>query len=194
MKRADIKAGVIYATRSSYGPPAPIMFLEDAAAGIYSRQRDGGIHQHEENKYTKARKSRGWSDNSIGYAAVVGAGLYAAAEQDEQTLLSSLDPAAELELFRGGQKPSAVALRFTITTSLSQITDWDDEMARYRARQDADRAKVAASQAKAARRTALMETLADLGVTSQRSHDPRYIDISLDEADKLVALLQAKEN
>lgn len=37
MKRSSIKAGVVYAVKSSYGPPSPIVFLEDGAAGLYTR-------------------------------------------------------------------------------------------------------------------------------------------------------------
>lgn len=35
MKRNDIKAGVVYAVKSSYGAPSPIVFLEDGVAGLY---------------------------------------------------------------------------------------------------------------------------------------------------------------
>ena len=193
MKRTSIKAGVVYAVKpgSDYGTPSPVLFLEDRAAGIYSRKRDGGVHQHEETSYTKAHKGSGWNDTSIGYAAVVQD--WVTSGTDPAPLPWSLDAAAELARFRAGDKPSVAGLRFDIITSLGKIAPWDATVAEQAAREaarEADRAKVAENRD---RTEAAREGLRALGIDTGYSFSTAKIELPVWEVEKLLAMLRDRE-
>jgi len=187
MKRTDIKAGVIYASKSSYGPPGIVVFLEDGAAGLYERQRHGeGIRKVDE-KYSKAKRGSGWSETTKGYAAIVPRGVTPA---EALGLLSAIDPARELERFRATEHPSAEGLEFDIRYTLTDISGlYAEEKAAYDAREAADRAarqrKQEADRAASARRRSIVEALNAYGIGA-RDNAVGKVELSLDEAEKLL--------
>lgn len=192
MKRTDIRAGVVYAIKHDRGAPSPVMFLEDRAAGIYSRQRGGGIRQRAEDSRTKAHRGHGFSDETIGYAAVV---------QDWTTPGTSpaqppwnLDPAAELEQFRGGGSPSAQGLRFDLITSLGKVAPWDETVAEDEARRAAGQAAREKSDAHRARVQAARDGLAEFGIDAGYSFGNAKIELAVWEVEKLLALLRGRED
>jgi hypothetical protein len=191
MKRTDIRAGVVYAVKNDRGAPSPIMFLEDRAAGIYSRQRGGGIRQEQENSYTKAHRASGWSGNSIGYATVVMDWMTAGT--NPAPLPWNIDPATELERFRAGEPPSVPGLRFDITTSLAKIVRWDEAEAENEARQAAEREAAAKSAEARARLDAAREGLRALGIDTGYSFASYKIELPVWEVEKLLAMLRDRE-
>ena len=188
MKRTDIKAGVIYASRSSYGPPGIVVFLEDGAAGLYERQRHGpGVREVEENKYTKAKRGSEWSETTKGYAAIA---TRRDAEGDALALLGAIDPARELERFKAGEHPSVEGLEFDIRYTLTDISGlYAEEKAAYDAKEAAEQAarrrKAEADRAASARRRGIVEALSTYGITA-KDNAAGKIELSLDEAEKLL--------
>lgn len=194
MKRTDIKAGVVYAIKSSYGAPSPIVFLEDGAASLYQRDPYGkqGIRKLTEDKHTKAKRGSGWSETTRGYAAITARWD---PKRDALSLLAAIDPASELARFVASESPSVEGLEFSIHYTLSDITGlYADEKAAYDARQEAERAarsrKDEAERAASARRRDITEALSAYGIEA-RGNERGRIELSPDEADKLVALLRA---
>jgi hypothetical protein len=204
MKRSDIKAGVVYAVKSAYGPPGPIVFLEDGAAGLYQRDHySSKVKQLAESKFSKAGRG-GAFESGRGYAAVVrdyaapGPGVKA----DPLPAMRALDCAAELERFRAGERPSAAGLRFEIVTSLNQVAGlYDEELAAYEARREAERAanrrKQAENKAARDRADAILDRLNALGVDGEavsKGREPwSHICISVADAEKFLALLRDRE-
>ena len=196
MKRNDIKAGVVYAIKGSYGPPSPIVFLEDGAAGLYGR-RDygrGPIRQLTENSYTKAKRGSGFSDSARGYAAMQVNGGSRIKDADAAEAMRAADPAAELVRFLADERPSADGLRFAIITSLNQIGGlYDEELAAYReAKRAADRrasGERAAIDARAARVTAAVEALSAYCIRAGGDTGGQ-VKLSVDEAEKLLDMLR----
>ena len=188
MKRTDIKAGVIYASKSSYGPPGIVVFLEDGAAGLYERQRHGpGVREVEENKYTKAKRGSGWSETTKGYAAIA---TRWDAKGDALALLGAIDPARELERFKAGEHPSVEGLEFDIRYTLTDISGlYAEEKAAYDAKEAAEQAarrrKAEADRAASARRRSITEALSAYGITA-KDNAAGKIELSLDEAEKLL--------
>lgn len=199
MKRTDIRAGVVYAVKSSYGPPSPIVFLEDGAAGLYGRggYGRGEIRKLEENSYTKAKRGSGFSDSARGYAALKASWQREFSNADAAQQMSAADPAAELARFLADEKPSAPALEFEIVTSLSQINGlYNEELAAYEAQQQGEReARRRHAEQKAAaaeRAVSLKESLSAYGIRVTMATDEGFF-LKLDEADKLLALLRDRE-
>ena len=201
MKRTDIKAGVVYAIKSSYGPPSPIVFLEDGAAGLYGRSNygQGPIRKLEENKHTKAkagRAGRGFSDSARGYAAINTSWSSKVSLADMIGQIRSASPDAELARFLAGKQPSVEGAGFEIVTSLGQIDGlYAEELAAYNARIEAEHA---ASRRKADEQTALaerigtaVEGLSAYGIRAKGAWKSEQVELSADEAEKLVALLRA---
>ena len=192
MKRTDIKAGVIYASKSSYGPPGIVVFLEDGAAGLYERQRHGaGILKVAENKYTKAQRGSGWSTATRGYAAIVARGVTPA---EALGLLSTIDPARELEHFKAAGHPSVEGLEFGIRYTLTDISGlYADEKAAYDAKEAAEQAarrrKAEADRAASARRRSIAEALSTYGITA-KDNAAGKIELSLDEAEKVLGKIR----
>ena len=188
MKRTDIKAGVIYASKNSYGPPGIVVFLEDGAAGLYERQRyGGGIRKVDENKWTKAKRGSGWSETTKGYAAIAG---HWDAKGEVLGLLSAIDPARELERFLAGEHPSVEGLEFDIRYTLTDISGlYAEEKAAYDAKEAAEQAarrrKAEADRAASARRRGIVEALSTYGITA-KDNAAGKIELSLDEAEKLL--------
>jgi hypothetical protein len=141
MKRTDIRAGVVYAVRSSYGPPVPVVFLEDGAAGLYGRDSYGrGPYRRLDGNFYKATAGKGLGSPARGYAALERNGGSGIPNADAAELLRAADPVAELARFLADGKPSAEGLRFAIVTSLGQIGGpYDEELAAYSAAKDAER-------------------------------------------------------
>ena len=191
MKRTSIKAGIVYASKSDHGSPSPVMFLEDGAAGIYSRQRGGSIRQQTETSYTKAHRGRGWSDESIGYAAVVQDWITPGTKP--ALLPWALDPAAELERFRAGGKPSVPGLKFDIITSLGKIGPWGAAVAEHEARLAAKREAEQKAEAGRVRAKAAHDGLRALGISARLSFSTHRIELDIWEAEKLLDMLREQE-
>jgi hypothetical protein len=215
VKRSDIKAGVVYAVHSSYGSPSPVVFLQDAAAGLFQRQRGGLIKDYTGQKWAKAHQGRGWSSYSMGYAAVKPsrAGSFnvesgGMSHQARIQALHGLDTAAELQLFKEGKDPSVAGVEFEIVSSLGKIRgEYEAESIAYDAAQAAERLsrerKDAASQARRDRTQAAANALAkaagawadeeefsDLARFSAGLTDrPGRIAMSVEDAERLAALL-----
>ena len=195
MKRTDIKAGVIYASKNSYGPPGIVVFLEDGAAGLYERQRHGkGIRKVDENKWTKAKRGSGWSETTKGYAAIAG---HWDAKGEVLGLLSAIDPARELERFLAGEHPSVEGLEFDIRYTLTDISGlYAEEKAAYDAKEAAEQAarrrKAEADRAASARRRSITEALSAYGIGA-RDNAAGKVELSLDEAEKLLDKIRELE-
>ena len=200
MKRTDIRAGVVYAVKSSYGPPSPIVFLEDGARGIYSRSPYGrGAPVERDPKRYKPKRGRGWEGTDCGYAAIRGG---SAREGEAAELLRSVDLPAELARFLADKMPTADGLSFEIVTGLGKIDGlYDEELAAYEARQEAERAerKREQGEAEAARNRADAITFrlsafdVDAEAVSKDREHWSHIVIPVADAEKLLALLAAKE-
>lgn len=192
MKRTDIRAGVVYAIKSSYGPPGAVVFLEDGAAGLYERQPHGaGVRKLEENRYTKAKRGSGWSETTKGYAAIV-------APVAALDVLAAINPARELERFLANERPSSDDLEFSIRYTLTDVSGlYAEEKAAYDAKEAADREarrrKDEAARAASARRRSILEALDAYGIGA-RDNAAGKIELSLDEADKLIAMLRDRES
>lgn len=192
MKRKNIKAGVIYAVKSSYGgSPSPVVFLEDGAAGLYRRGHDGTrFVQAAEDKYTKAKKGTGWTETTYGYAAVVRDGT-ATLPGGALGALAAIDASAELERFRTIGRPASGLLRFALITSLARIASWDDAVAEYKAARAADRKRWDETNARTQRQTAVLAGLQDLGL-SVSAREQGAVGMSLEAAERLLAMLSEK--
>jgi hypothetical protein len=199
MKRTDIRAGVVYAIKSSYGAPAPIVFLEDGAAGLYGRGNygRGAPRKLDEDKYTKARAGKGFSDSDRGYAAIEARRPREITDAAAALLMSEINPQAEMSRFLADERPSEEGLRFVIVTSLTQIGGlYDEELAAYEARKEAERAadqrKSDERGARIARIKAAIEALSAYGIRATGAWGEGQVELSPDEAEKLLALLAAK--
>lgn len=187
MKRTNIRAGVVYAIKSSYGPPVPVVFLEDGAATVYDKPIGAtGYRAHPEG--TKARAGRGWSESSLGYATV---GKYWDVRLSDALPDLHLKTASELKSFRDGGKPASSRLEFRLLTSLSRVVPWDEAVAEYEARTAHDRQRMKAADQMQIRRNTAIAALAGLGITAAPG-DPGTVMLTLDEAEKVLRLA-AKE-
>ena len=200
MKRTDIRAGVVYAVKSSYGPPSPIMFLEDGAAGIYSRGNFGRGAPRKLPADYKAKAGRGLSDSGRGYAAIRRNSVGDLTTDEAVERLGAIDPAAELARFLADESPAVDGLRFEIVTSLGQITGlYAEAVTQYEAERKAERERRDQREAALAtawqRAASIRDGLAELGIRSTvvSADYGGSISLSLDEAEKLFALLAAKD-
>jgi hypothetical protein len=200
VKRTDIRAGVIYAVKSSYGAPSPIVFLEDGAAGLWTRERYHAEHIRPATyPGAKARAPKSF-DPPIGYAAVIKS-WGDATPADVLEALSTLDPATELERFRTGARPHSEALGFTILTTLGQIAGpYDEALAEYEAARKSQREREEEATAlQQARRKRVKDARATLaaatGISSgyvQDSYGHDGIFITIEDTERLLALLAEK--
>ena len=194
MKRTDIRAGVVYAVKSGYGPPSPIVFLEDGAAGLYSRGDYGrGAPAERDPRIWKAQRGSGYGTSDCGYAAMIRSGASGLMYEDAAAAMAAADPGAELARFLADERPSGEGLMFSIVTSLGQISGlYDEELAAYNAAKEAERARERRLSeeraAESARRLGLVEALSAYGIRA-RDNSAGKIELSPDEADKLIALL-----
>jgi hypothetical protein len=200
MKRTSIKAGVVYAVRSSYGAPAPIVFLEDGAAGLYGRGNygRGPYRKLAESSHTKAGRGKGFSESDHGYAVMERSKVGDASDAEAAEQMRAASPEAELARFLADESPSADGLRFAIVTSLSQIGGpYDEELAAYSARVEAEKAaerrKSDARTVLAERITAAIEGLSAYGIRATGAWAAEQVELSVDEAEKLLALLRDRE-
>lgn len=152
MDRADIKAGVIYASHHSYKDgqsedwPRPVVFLEDGAATLYGRWVERTAH-------ASARQT-GWSTPRAARTRLRGGAAEPGMDGDQQfgypvvrlsqgetpfdvalAAMRRMDPAAELRRFLGGRyAPSFEGGYFDFVTDLDSIHgQYDFELAIYRA-------------------------------------------------------------
>ena len=188
MQRKAIKAGVIYAIKSDYGSPKPIVFLEDGAAGLYVRDRiSRKVRKVTETGHTRARKGIGYLSPDYGYAAIR-TRLDAA---DAISLIGSIGPAAMLSRFLADETPGVEGLEFEIVCSLGQIIPWAEAVAEFEGRRDADRKRTAETQARAERQRGIISAFAAFGVRVSASGS-EYVGLRLDEAERLLALLNGE--
>jgi hypothetical protein len=191
MIRKNIKAGVVYARESQYGRPTPIVFLEDGAATLFQLAPYGrGEYRVYADQSARARHGRGWSDPSLGYAAMTGSDSIG---KTAAGLLAEIDPAGELERFKAKASTPA-GLSFTLVTSLNDISrTYAEAIAAYEAKQEADRADREREQAEDAaletRSDAVLAVLASAGIRARFDSRTGSIQMGLDEAEKLAALL-----
>lgn len=196
MKRTDIRAGVVYAVKSSYGPPSPIVFLEDGARGLYSRGDYGrGAPAERDPRIWKAQRGSGYGKSACGYAAIRPG---SARDSDAAEELGAIDPAAELARFLADQQPAAEGLSFEIVTSLGQISGlYAEELAAYEGMRAAERRRQAENRTARDRADSITDQLSAFGVDGEavskdRSHWS-HICISVADAEKLIALLRDRE-
>jgi hypothetical protein len=196
VKRTDIRAGVVYAVKASYGPPSPIVFLEDGAAGLYRRpsRSERGFVQVAEDKYTKAKRGTGWSGVTCGYAAVIQSWTGRNAGNDEGSLaaLCEIDAAAELERFRAGEGPASDLLQFDLITSLARIVPWGEAVAEHEAQRSAERKRRAEQDARSSRQRAVLEGLRRVGFAAS-AREQGAVGLSLEDAERLLATLAGRE-
>ena len=201
MKRTSIKAGVVYAVKSTCGSPTPIVFLEDGAAGLYGRGNYGRdpYRKFTEDEYTKAKRGSGFSESSLGYAAIKTGWNRNASMPDAAEQMRGIDPATELARFLADEKPSTDGLEFEIVTGLGQIDGlYDEELAAYNARMEAERAaerrKSDERSAISARVGAVVEALSAYGIRAGGAWKGAQVELPVNEAEKLLAILRDRES
>lgn len=192
MQRKNIKAGVIYAVKSSCDSPSPVVFLEDGAAGLYTPALRGGTRfvQAAESKYAKAKRGTGWNGTTYGYAALVPARIPDAVGE-ALGALREIDASAELERFRTIGRQESGLLRFDLITSLTRIVPWDDAVAEYEATRAADQKRWDEVNARTGRQTAVLAGLRNLGL-SVSAREQGAVGMSLEAAERLLAMLNEK--
>jgi hypothetical protein len=194
VKRKDIKAGVVYAIKASYGPPSPVVFLEDQGATLFEH-RNGRAGCHPAPEGAKAGRGDGYPFASYGYAAITGQSAYDGGARAERAAeMEGIDLAAELAAFRAGERPDGEELGqyFTLLTSLSRVCPWDAAVAAYEAERAADQKRMDAADAMTRRRSEVIAAFAATGITVMSS-GPGMVTLSLDEAGKLLRLVTAEE-
>jgi hypothetical protein len=204
MKKADIKPGVVYAYqrgRGDYDEPQPIVFLNAPADGdLYARSSyhrpPGAPAFHAAHDGSKPHRGSGYSSPDVGYPAVMLGGNAPKGTKPEDLLKFTLAG------FKAATSTTAGdGTMFTLITSLAQITGtYAEAKAEYEARRQARREEAQQERTAAdASRARAIDVLASL-----RAHDieanriPAYsavdsITLPLDEAEKLIALLAAKD-
>jgi hypothetical protein len=202
MKKADIKPGVVYAyQRRDYDKPEPVVFLNAPAAGdlyatssyhsppgtpAFRAARDG----------SRPHRGSGYSSPDVGYPAVMLGGNAPKDAKPEDLLKSTL---------AGFQSAAAITAGngtvFTLVTSLAQIAGtYAEAKAEYDQRQqfrrdEADRKE----RVRAASRIRADAAVAALGQAGISASPDTFLGtaynlyITLDEAEKFIALLAAKD-
>jgi hypothetical protein len=199
MKKADIKPGVVYACwrRKAHESPSPIMFLAAPSPdALYHRARGGDETAPcfaRALAHDKPQREEGWQVGTIGYpAAMRGSDSKLAPEDLLNVTLADFEAATSSQ--QGGY-------RFTLVCNLAEIAGpWDEEVAwdreRHRRRDERIKQELAAADASRARAADILTALRAHGVEANRI--PTYsavdsITLPLDEAEKLIALLAAKD-
>lgn len=197
MQRKDIKAGVIYAVKSSYGQPHPVLFLEDGAAGLYTHERYHYERRRPAYEGAKARAARGF-DPVFGYAAVEPAdGGHDRDDRDAVlAAMREVDPVAELERFKAGRNPASEILQFAIISNLGKIAPWDDVLAERELQRQRDRKRTEEANARMARTRAAIDGLRQHGIAGTRILDygagGEGVLIGIADAERLLAMLSEK--
>ena len=161
MRKNEIKPGVIYAYQRGRGywdTPTPIVFLASTdvlfAEGSPYRKADAPTYFRAAGD-SKPRAKSGFNGRDWGYAAVRADFGH---DIDPQDLLKPT--LAEFEATTSGLCQSVEGARFTLVTSLATITGlYDEVLAEYQTRQDADRRQREQDQA---RRDAVHARSADI--------------------------------
>ena len=188
MKRKDIKAGVVYAEVSRFGPPSPVVFLEDGAATVWLEPHS--LARRNTDPYIACGPAEkpnrgGWAGRSAGYAAVLG---------DAETLLEGLDATVELEAFKTRRPPSREGLRFALVFSLAKIAGpYAEAVAAY----EQEQAREAEAFRERARRTYEAEKRSDEAIAALRnlgfsaqSAGLDLVSITIEDAERLIAVLR----
>ena len=202
MKKNEIKPGVIYAYQRSreYGSPEPVVFLDVPAEGVlHSTASD--YKKADQPAFIKAysgakpQASRGFSGISHGYAAVFFARTYEPGADPADLLKPTL---ADFEKCTSGYAPAGFdGLKFDLVTSLTYITgEYDEKLAEDKAQRETDRDARRRDQAERdaadARAASIGSALARLDVEASLDRSASgYLKITLDDAEKLLALLEA---
>jgi hypothetical protein len=190
VKRTDIRAGVVYAIKASYGPPSPVVFLEDGAATLFEYVNGRAGYQVAPES-ARAGRGDGYPAETYGYAAITGQSAYDAGERAQRAAeMEDIDTADELAAFRGGERPDGEELGqyFTLLTSLNQVCPWDDAVAAYEAKRASDQRRMDAADAMTQRRNEIITGLARFGVTAACGN-PGMVTLDLDEAEKVIGLI-----
>jgi len=204
MKKNEIKPGVIYAYQRSreYGSPEPVVFLDIPSEGVLHRTASD-YKKADEPAFLKAaagskpQASRGsYSRSSVGYAAVFLSNSFSQADADPADLLKPT--VADFEKCTSGYAPAGFdGLKFALVTSLTYITgEYDEKLAEDKAQREADRDARRRDQAERdaadARAASIGSALARLDVEASLDRSASgYLKITLDDAEKLLALLEA---
>jgi hypothetical protein len=190
VKRTDIKAGVVYAIKAAYGPPSPVVFLEDGAATLFEHVDVRAGYQVAPGGATAGR-GRGYPARTYGYAAITGQQAYDdGARARRAAEMRGIGTSAELAAFRTGGRPDGEELGqyFTLLTSLNQVCPWDDAVAAYEAKRASDQQRMDAADAMTQRRNEIITGLACLGITAACGR-PGMVTLDLDEAEKVIRLI-----
>ncbi|MFF4417061.1 hypothetical protein ACFYY8_31460 [Streptosporangium sp. NPDC001559] len=197
MKAKDIKPGVVYGFQRGRGEYATIQAMALLAPAdadhLYQtasyHRRPGAPAFTKAMRSSKPKKGRGWNEASVGYPAVFGPA-------------DALE-GFTLERFEAATSPypdSESGVEFRVLTSLTAIVGpYEEAMAAHQQRLDAaneerdrEQRRQAAAQQRAKK---LVEALGQVGVVADTdsSYNPTGLTVSLDEADKLLALLAAQK-
>jgi hypothetical protein len=195
MRKQDIKTGVVYAYqrgRGDYDSPEPIVFLAAPADGKLYTERDSfsqkGISFHRARPGGKPVARRSYMGGSTGYPAVL--------------LDHGTDPADLLRVTLADFEAATTAypgnIKFVVFVTLAHITGpYDEQVAEYEgrraARDDASARQEQARRASRDRAKGITAALKAAGIEAEA--DNAYgtvtsIVIPLDEAEKLIALLE----
>ncbi|MDH2424789.1 hypothetical protein [Sphaerisporangium sp. TRM90804] len=197
MKAKDIKPGVVYAYqrgRGEYAPLQAVVLLAPAdgdhlyqttshhrAAGspLFAKVRSGA----------KPKRGQGWSAPDVGYPVVIGP-----AEALEGATLEGF------EATTSHYYNAELGAEFKVLTSLTGVVGlYEDALAEQKQRQEEARQQwdreERAREAAQRRARALTAALRKVGVdaTPDNPNNPAALVITLDEVDKLLALLPVSE-
>lgn len=210
MRKQDIKPGVVYAYQRSrgsiYSDPEPVVFLNAPADSVLYSEPDRNTRRDPGRPvFAKAREgskpagSRGaWSNaGDTGYPAVM---IYRH-DGDKATTESLLT--VTLADFEATPQTTVKGITYTVITSLTPILGpWDEVVAGLKARRKAEQERAEReSKAADAIRTRAIDIIAALsarGITANfvgsYGGAARAISLPLAEAEKLIALLAAKNS
>jgi hypothetical protein len=188
MRRADVKAGLIYAKTHDYGSVVPVMFLQDGGKGVYRKPLGNETRPVEREKGQDTRSRYGrlrWGIPGL-------ARRYSATREQALAAMKEADAAEELARFRRGEEPSSEHLQVVLYSQLTGIDgDYEEVLAAFRQRQDEAVAQQKRVDERRQALTVAATRLRNLGV-----HANSYsgaITLSLETAQALVARLEGAE-
>jgi hypothetical protein len=202
MRRGEIRAGVVYGVRQSFGGLSPVVFLEDGAAHVWQDNEFGDLAYER----TDRRPGKDSLYGDRGYAVLVPDRGILGSGYDALAALREVDPAAELARFEARARrhgdvdddgPSSPSLRFGVLMTLGLVIGpFDEADAEHQAqrerraaeRDDADQR----SKEQGVRASVIVAELATLGIqaTSTWDYGRHVIQLGLDEADSLILMFR----
>jgi hypothetical protein len=196
MKSKDIKPGVVYGYRQGkYGSVEPVVFLAKPGPDqIYAcphRVKDGEpIHSHSRHATTPLT-GRGFSSTDYGYAAVFAFGKPTAEVVDEMAR-------ATLDDFLAATKgyDAERGIRYSVVTVPARVVGpYDEAVAEEERRREAENRRWAEERGRREvaiqRAERLIEALQQHGIGGRPEpySEPTFLEIPLDDVEKLLALL-----